>query len=132
MAQAPKEDPKEKERNKTRTWISDKLETLSSQKDAYEVEIETLTSSKKNKKKDNGASRRGVPACSERPAFSLGARIQLRLVPRWEDLIERCRFHEEKLEIVRAPSCRFSLARSCSRSTRGAGFALARQRDALC
>ena len=56
-AQAPKEDPKEKERNKTRTWISEKLDILSSQTDAYEVELETLTSSKKNKKKDNGASR---------------------------------------------------------------------------
>ena len=44
------------------------------QVDVYEAELEQINSAKK-KKKDNGASK-------------------------WEDLIERCRYHEEKLELV--------------------------------
>ena len=109
--QAPKEDPKEKERNKTRTWISEKLEILSTQKDAYEVEIETLNSSKKKNKKDTSASRHAsLRACRKsrlrhpvKHTFS-ACRFNVSRVYRlcrWEDLIERCRFHEEKLEIVR-------------------------------
>jgi len=75
LSQAPKEDPKEKEKNKIRKWISEKLETITSQVDVYEVEIESLASSTKKKKKDNSAQK-------------------------WEDLIERCRVHEAKLELV--------------------------------
>eukprot|EP00965_Chrysotila_dentata_P226373 6195367-Pleurochrysis_carterae.AAC.4 len=45
------------------------------QTDAYEVEIESLATSSKKKKKDNSAQK-------------------------WEDLIERCRLHEAKLEVV--------------------------------
>lgn len=44
------------------------------QVDAYEAELEQINSAKK-KKKDAGAQK-------------------------WEELIERCRFHEERLELV--------------------------------
>ena len=37
LSQQPKEDPKEKEKNKVRKWIAEKLETLASQTDAYEA-----------------------------------------------------------------------------------------------
>ena len=74
LSQAPKEDPKEKERNRVRKWIATSLETLSERKDVYEAELETINSAKK-KKKDSGAAK-------------------------WEELIERCRFHEEKLELI--------------------------------
>ena len=59
-----------------RSWISEKLEQLSSQKDTYECEIETLATSKKSKKKDQSGA------------------------AKWEELIERCRYHEDKLEVV--------------------------------
>lgn len=75
LSQAPKEDPREKEKNKVRKWIAEKLDVLSSQIDAYEVEIESAATTSKKKKKDNSTSK-------------------------WEELVERCRYHEEKLEIV--------------------------------
>lgn len=74
LSQATKEDPKEKEKNKVRKWISTALETVQERKDVYEAELETINSAKK-KKKDSGAAK-------------------------WEDLIERCRFHEERLELI--------------------------------
>ena len=74
LSQAPKEDPKEKEKNKVRKWIATALETIQERKDVYEAELETINSAKK-KKKDSGAAR-------------------------WEDLIERCRYHEERLELI--------------------------------
>ena len=74
LSQAPKEDPKEKERNKVRKWVGAALETISERKDVYEAELETINSAKK-KKKDSGAAK-------------------------WEDLLERCRYHEERLELI--------------------------------
>ncbi|KAL1529642.1 hypothetical protein AB1Y20_000584 [Prymnesium parvum] len=74
QACAPKEDPKEKERNRVRKWIASALETITGQVDVYEAELEQINSAKK-KKKDSGAQK-------------------------WEDLIERCRYHEERLELV--------------------------------
>ena len=74
LSQAAKEDPKDKERNKVRKWITASLETFQERKDVYEAELETINSAKK-KKKDTGAAK-------------------------WEDLIERCKFHEERLELV--------------------------------
>jgi CCR4-NOT transcription complex subunit 3 len=78
LSQQPKEDPKEKEKNKVRKWISEKLETLASQVDVYEVEIENQSSTKgkKSSKKDSSP------------------------VGKWETLIERVHYHEEKLEVV--------------------------------
>lgn len=76
LSQQPKEDPKEKEKNKVRKWIAEKLETLASQTDAYEVEIENSTSSKGKKNKKNDS------------------------VLKYETLIERVHYHEEKLEVV--------------------------------
>lgn len=74
LSQAPKEDPKEKERNRVRKWIASALETITGQVDVYEAELEQINNAKK-KKKDSGAQK-------------------------WEDLIERCRYHEERLELV--------------------------------
>ena len=74
LSQAAKEDPKEKERNRVRSWVRGALEIIAGQKDVYEAELETINSAKK-KKKDSGAGK-------------------------WEDLIERCRFHEERLELL--------------------------------
>ena len=75
LSQAPKEDPREKEKNKVRKWIAEKLDVLSSQIDAYEVEIESAATSSKKKKKND-------------------------MTSKWEELVERCRYHEEKLEVV--------------------------------
>merc|ERR1712146_880492 len=61
-------------RNRVRKWIGTALETLSDRKDVFEAELETINSAKK-KKKDSGAKQ-------------------------WEELTERCRFHEEKLELL--------------------------------
>jgi CCR4-NOT transcription complex subunit 3 len=77
LSQQPKEDPKEKEKNRVRKWISEKLETLASQVDAYEVEIENQNSGKGKKSKKESSS-----------------------VSKWETLIERVHYHEEKLEVV--------------------------------
>jgi len=74
LSQAPKEDPKEKEKNKVRKWVGAALETIQERKDVYEAELETINTAKK-KKKDAGAAK-------------------------WEDLIERCRYHEERLELI--------------------------------
>ena len=74
LASAPKEDPKEKDRNRVRKWVGTALETLSERKDVYEAELETINSAKK-KKKDTGAQK-------------------------WEDLLERCRYHEDRLELI--------------------------------
>ena len=74
LSQAPKEDPKEKERSRVRKWVGTAIESLLERKDAYEAELESINSAKK-KKKDSGASK-------------------------WEELIERCRYHEERLELV--------------------------------
>ena len=75
LSQATKEDPKEKERNKVRKWISASLEAITESKDIYEAEIESASSSKKGKKGKDGASK-------------------------FEELLERCKFHEEKLEVA--------------------------------
>jgi len=75
LSQAPKEDPKEKERNKVRKWIASCLSKISEQVDVYEAEIESTANDKKKKSKSKDSNK-------------------------WEDLIERCRFHEEKLEVV--------------------------------
>ena len=40
LSQAPKEDPKEKERQKARDWIGQCLEKLSEQVDTYEADLE--------------------------------------------------------------------------------------------
>ena len=72
LSQAPKEDPKERERQKARDWIGSCLEKLGEQVDVYEADLEAIAG-KKAKKKD---------------------------AARFEELIERCRFHEEKLEIL--------------------------------
>ena len=72
LSQAPKEDPKERERQKARDWIGSCLEKLGEQVDVYEADLEAIAG-KKAKKKD---------------------------AARFEELIERCRFHEEKLEMV--------------------------------
>jgi CCR4-NOT transcription complex subunit 3 len=74
LSQAAKEDPKEKERNRVRKWIGAALEIITDSKDKYEAELETINSSKK-KKKDSGAAK-------------------------WEELIERCGYHEGRLELV--------------------------------
>ena len=74
LSQAPKEDPKEKEKNKVRKWIATALETIQERKDVYEAELETINTAKK-KKKDSGAAK-------------------------WEDLIERCQYHEGRLELI--------------------------------
>lgn len=79
LSQQPKEDPKEKEKNKVRKWISEKLETLASQVDVYEVEIENQNSAKAGKK------------TSKKDVSPVG---------KYETLIERVHFHEEKLEVV--------------------------------
>ena len=75
LSQAPKEDPKDKERNKVRKWIAASLSKITEQVDVYEAEIELAANEKKKKSKGKEATK-------------------------WEDLIERCRFHEEKLEVV--------------------------------
>ena len=75
LSQATKEDPKEKERNKVRKWISQSLEAITEAKDIYEAEIESASSSKKSKKGKDSPSK-------------------------FEELLERCKFHEEKLEVV--------------------------------
>ena len=75
LASAPKEDPKEKEKNKTRKWVGTALDTLQESKDKFEAELETINSGKVKKKKDSGAQK-------------------------WEDLIERCKYHEERLELI--------------------------------
>ena len=75
LSQAPKEDPKEKERNKVRKWIAGSLSKITEQVDVYEAEIELAANEKKKKSKGKESTK-------------------------WEDLIERCRFHEEKLEVV--------------------------------
>ena len=75
LASAPKEDPKEKEKNKTRKWVGNALDTLQESKDKFEAELETINSGKVKKKKDSGAQK-------------------------WEDLIERCKYHEERLELI--------------------------------
>ena len=75
LSQAPKEDPKDKERNKVRKWIAASLSKITEQVDVYEAEIESAANEKKKKSKGKEATK-------------------------WEDLIERCRFHEEKLEVV--------------------------------
>ena len=74
LSQAAKEDPKEKERNRVRSWVRSSLEIISGQKDTYEAELETINSAKK-KKKDSGAAK-------------------------WEDLIDRCQYHEQRLELL--------------------------------
>lgn len=75
LSQAPKEDPKEKEKNRVRKWIAGCIEIITSQVNVYEAELETINTTKKKSKKDAG-------------------------IQRWEDLLDRCRFHEQKLEGV--------------------------------
>ena len=75
LSQATKEDPKDKERNKVRKWIASSLEVIQERKDVYEAELETINNAKKKKKGDNQAAK-------------------------WEDLLSRCRYHEERLELV--------------------------------
>lgn len=75
LSQAPKEDPKDKEKNKVRKWIAAALEKVSEQVNVFEAEIEQAANEKKKKSKGKESTK-------------------------WEDLIERCRFHEEKLEMV--------------------------------
>jgi CCR4-NOT transcriptional regulation complex NOT5 subunit len=42
LASAPKEDPKEKEKNKTRKWVGTALDNLQESKDKFEAELETI------------------------------------------------------------------------------------------
>ena len=74
LSQAAKEDPKTKERNRVRNWLSAGLETVNDSKDKYEAELETINTSKKKKKDANAA--------------------------KWEDLIDRCQYHEQRLELL--------------------------------
>merc|ERR1712070_663698 len=57
LSQAPKEDPKEKERNRARKYIGGCIESITGFVDALEAELETINASKKKKGKDNGGAK---------------------------------------------------------------------------
>ena len=50
LSQAPKEDPKERERQKARDWIGSCLEKLGEQVDVYEADLEAIAGKKAKKK----------------------------------------------------------------------------------
>ena len=57
LSQAPKEDPKDKERNKVRKWIAESLSKVTEQVNVYEAEIESAANEKKKKSKGKEATK---------------------------------------------------------------------------
>lgn len=49
LSQAPKEDPKDKERNKVRKWIAASLSKITEQVDVYEAEIELAANERRRR-----------------------------------------------------------------------------------